>query len=346
MPDDAERILSPRELNRAVLDRQLLLERSTDPVPAVLERMAGLQAQYAPAIYIGLWSRAHGVERDVVTALLHEREIVQGTLLRATIHVVSKRDYWPWALAIRDARRALLKNLRPTPSVAEVEKAAATLREAMRDGPVTQRQIDALIGSHLRRVVGFWVDMVRQPPSGTWEKRRADLYRLAEDWVGPPDATAEDGVALLVRRYLAGFGPAAPREIANWAGLPVATVAAALKTMETRAYRTTDGTRLVDLAEATIPPADAPAPVRFLPNWDASLLVHARRSGILPEEFRPRIFHIRAPQSFPVFLVDGQVAGTWKVEDGRLTYDEFRKLTAAERRRRDEEADRLLAFHT
>jgi hypothetical protein len=340
------RILTDRELNRTLLHRQLLLERSHEDLPRVLERMAGLQAQYAPAIYIGLWSRAAGVERAAVTQLLHDREIIQGTLLRSTIHVVSRRDYWPWALAVREDRRIqALRAWRGTLSAGEMEQAAATLRAALATGPLKQAEIDKLIGAERRRGVGLWLDLVRQPPSGTWERRRADLYALAEDWVGPPEGTVTEGRVRLVRRYLTGFGPATTKEIATWAGLPVATVGAALAELDTTAYRGADGAELVDLAGGPIVDGDADAPPRFLANWDAALLVHARRSGILPEEFRKRIFHVRAPQSFPVFLVDGAVAGTWKAADGTLSYDEFRPLTATERERLHAEGERLAKFH-
>ncbi|GIF49854.1 winged helix DNA-binding protein [Asanoa ferruginea] len=338
--------LTDRELNRTLLHRQLLLDRSQAALPQVLELMAGLQAQYSPAIYLGLWSRAEGVERPAVTQLLHDREIIQGTLLRATIHAVSKRDYWPWALAIREARRAMaLRSFKPAPTHEELEEVAATLRAALADGPLKQREIDQLIGADHRRLIGLWLDMVRQPPSGTWERRRADLYTLADDWVGPPEGTAEEGLVHLVRRYLTGFGPATRKEIATWAGVPVAAVGTALSELDTTGYQAKDGTELVDLAGGPIADGDADAPPRFLPNWDASLLVHARRSGILPEEFRPRIFHVRAPQSFAVFLVDGAVAGTWKAVDGKLEYDEFRPLTTTERERLHAEGERLADFH-
>ena len=314
-----ERVLTARDLNRALLARQMLLERAKVTVPEALTRMAFLQAQYSPAIYIGLWSRTAGVERAAVTDLLERRAIIQGTLLRSTIHVVAADDYWPAALAVRDERRtAQLRAMRGTPSAAEFRAAADKLRDALAAGPMRQKEIDALLGPGLRSGAGLWVDLVRVPPSGTWDRRRADLYGLAEDWVGPEKGSAADGVDLLVRRYLAGFGPATPKEIANWAGLPVATVTATLDALDLRRFRTETGASLVDLPDAPLPDAGTPAPVRFLSNWDAALLVHARRTGILPEEHRPKIFHTRAPQSFPTFLVDGAVAGTWKFVDGRV----------------------------
>ena len=99
------RRLTARELNRALLGRQLLLRRARLSLPKALERMGGLQAQYAPSMYIGLWSRLHGFERSALTRALERRTVVQASLLRSTIHLVSARDYWPWAVAIRTSRR-------------------------------------------------------------------------------------------------------------------------------------------------------------------------------------------------------------------------------------------------
>ncbi|HEY6654387.1 MAG TPA: crosslink repair DNA glycosylase YcaQ family protein, partial [Solirubrobacterales bacterium] len=96
-----ERTLTETQLNRALLGRQLLLERSGASVPKVLERMGGLQAQYAPSMYIGLWTRIEGFEREQLDRALERPSVAQGTLMRATIHLVSKGDYWPMAIGIR-----------------------------------------------------------------------------------------------------------------------------------------------------------------------------------------------------------------------------------------------------
>jgi hypothetical protein len=193
--------------------------------------------------------------------------------------------------------------------------------------------------------VGMWLDLVRVPPSGTWERRRADIYAAAEDWLGPPDVSPEDGMELLVRRYLAGFGPATRNEIADWAGLPVGALAPALDRLRLRRFRAEDGAELLDLPRAPLPDPETPAPVRFLPTWDATLLVHARRTGILPEEHRPRVFSTKTPQSVPTFLVDGEVAGTWRHDRGRVRLEPFGRLDRATRAELDEEAERLAAFH-
>jgi hypothetical protein len=122
-------------------------------------------------------------------------------------------------------------------------------------------------------------------------------------------------------------------------------VAQHLERVATRHFRSEDGPQLVDLPRAPLPDPDTPAPARFLPTWDASLLVHARRSGILPEEHRPRIFNTKMPQSIGTFLVDGAVAGTWKLDGDRIRTDPFAKLDAGARRELEEEAERLSDFH-
>jgi len=335
--------LTARQLNRAVLGRQLLLERAAMPLPRALERMAGLQAQYAPSMYVGLWARVAGFERADLTAALERREVVQATLLRMTIHLVSAGDYWPMALAVRDARRTLwLRAARHRPAAAVIEAAATRLADHLRThGTVTRKDLDAIVGEARPAGVGAWLDLVRVPPSGTWERRRADLFALAEDWLGPPPAglTPEDGKRLLVERYLGGFGPGTPAEIAGWAGLPVKDVAPALDGVGFVRHGA-----LVDLPGRPLPPPDVAAPVRFLPTWDATLLVHARRSGILPEDYRPRIFNTKMPQSVGTFLVDGEVAGTWRWVGDGVAWEPFTPLGKAAAGGVAAEANRLADF--
>jgi hypothetical protein len=336
------RTLTQRELNRALLARQLLLERGRMPLPKALERIGGIQAQYAPSMYVGLWSRLEGFERDALTRALERRSVIQATLMRHTIHLVSRADYWPLALAVRDARRASwLRSVRDAPSPQAMAGAARTLRAAFNGGgPLSRKQIEGLVGKPRANAVGLWIDLVRVPPSGTWERRRADLYAPADDWVGPPpDPTG--AAEHLVRRYLGGFGPASRHDVANFTGLPLQQVSTVLDRLDLRRFG-----ELFDLPRAPLPDPDTPAPPRFLPTWDATLLVHARRTGVLPEEHRQKIFGIKTPQSFPTFLVDGQVAGTWRHERGRIELKPFGKLDAADRRALEEEADRLAELHS
>jgi hypothetical protein len=342
----AERVISGRELNRAMLARQLLLDRAEVSLPRALERIAGIQAQYAPSMYVGLWSRLEEFERDALTRALEKRTVIQGTLMRSTIHLVSAADYWPLALAVRTARREHWLRVTTDPVTPQRMAAAARrMRARLAEGPLRRQEIDQLLGRPRSRALGLWLDLVRVPPSGTWERRRADLYGLAEAWVEAPELSPAAALDQLVRRYLGGFGPATAAEIANWAGLPPKAIQPALKRLELRRLRSEDGAELLDLPRAPLPAADTPAPVRFLPTWDATLLVHARRTGVLPEEHRPKIFHTKNPQSTPVFLVDGEVAGTWRHDAGRVTLEPFGRLDAATRRELDAEAERLAAFH-
>jgi hypothetical protein len=340
--------LTQRQLNRALLARQLLLERVEEPLPRALERVGGIQAQYAPSMYIGLWSRLAGLERQALTDALVERSVVQATLMRVTIHLVSREDFWPFALATSEVRRAHWLRTRPEPvSARAMAGAARTLRARLGETGVLKRtELEALLGKARAMGAGLWVDLVRAPPAGTWERRRADLFALAEDWIGPPSAVdARAAQEHLVRRYLGAFGPASRKDVATFTGLALTPLDHVLARLDLRRFASEDGEELLDVPDGPLPDADTPAPPRFLPTFDATLLTHARRTGILPEEHRPKIFNTKAPQSFPTFLLDGAVAGTWRYERGHIELSPFAPLDSADERALRAEAERLAAFH-
>jgi len=339
-----ERVLTQRDLNRALLERQLLLERSNLTIDAAVEQVGGLQAQYAPSGYVGLWTRLAGFERDALTRALEEATVVQATLMRTTIHIVSRREYWPYAMGVRRSRQERAARVGALPPEYTVRANADHLRSALEDGPKTVKELGDLAKGFVG-TLGLWVDLVRVPPSGTWERRRADRLALAEAWVGPISATEEEGLEHLVRGYLRAFGPAAWKDIASWAGLTVGQVKRAGERVERDTYRDERGGELVDLRGAPLPDAGTPAPVRFLPHWDANLLVHARRTGVLPEAHRPRVFSMRNPFSVGVYLVDGHAAGAWSLVDGRVVLDPFEALGAKDRRAVEREREALEAFH-
>jgi hypothetical protein len=344
------RTLTERQLNRALLARQLLLERSKGSIPKVLERMGTLQAQYAPSMYVGLWARMEGFEREALDEALERRRVAQGTLMRATIHLVSKADYWPIALGVRRARReAWLKaSYRREYSAKQMAAAARKLRSRIGDGTMQRKEIHELLGSDsvVTNGVNMWLDLVRVPPSGTWDRRRADLYATAASWLGPQDgATEADGIELLIRRYLSAFGPAPVADLANWAGMHPRWIEPAIDQIKLRRFASEAGDELVDLPRAPLPDPDTPAPVRFLPTWDAVLISHARRTGVMPEKHRSKIFNPKYPQSVPSFLVDGRVAGSWRYEKGKVKLEPFGKLDAAAKRDLAAEADRLAELH-
>ena len=338
--------LTARDRNRTLLARQLLLERADLTVARAAERVGGIQAQYAPSTYIGLWTRLRGFARDDLTTALTRRTVVQGTLMRSTIHLVSRRDYPAMAAGVRTARRAWW--VRTTRGDERAMRALARrVRAVLADGPLPRREITARLGidSSAWNGVSLWVDMVRVPPSGTWERRSADLYALADGWIDRSDATQDDGIELLVHRYLAGFGPSTPKEISGWSGVPVPTLAPLLERRRLRRFRSEDGDDLLDVPRAPIVSGDTPVPVRFLPTWDATLLVHERATQILPEPLRPRVFNTKTPHSVPVFLVDGQVAGTWRSEGDRIRIESFGRLPREARQALEAEAELLRRFH-
>jgi hypothetical protein len=346
----AERVLSTRELNRAVLARQLLLERATLTPEQAVEQVAGLQTQYAPSGYVGLWSRVAGFRRHALTEALLAGRVVQAWMMRCTIHMVSPADYWPFTEAVRQPRREWWR--RAHRSEADMPAIAAEVRSHLADGPLKQAEIQKRLAAagHPREVwpgVQLWVDLVRVPPAGTWHTPRAHVYGLAEHTVAVPDPapTEECATELLVARYLRGFGPASPADIASFCGWSITATRAVLARMQLCRHRTEAGGELVDVPGAPLPPADTPAPVRFLGQWDANLLVHARRAQILPEEHRPRVFARNIPQSVPTFLVDGQVAGTWRYTDGEVRCEPFQPLTRDAAREVEAEAARLATFH-
>src|SRR5581483_6196762 len=237
------------------------------PIPAVLERMGGLQAQYAPSMYVGLWTRMERFARGDLDAALAERTVVQGTLLRSTIHLVSVDDYWRFAAAIRESRKQWWLRSRKDTDPAQMDAAVEGLRRYLRT-PTRAKEIEQA--------------------SGTWARRRADLYALAEDWIPPVRVSLAAATEHLVRRYLGAFGPATAADIASWAGLSPKQITTALERMDAdlRHYASESGDDLVDLRTAKLPNPDTPVPVRFLPVWDATMLVHVRRTAILPEEYR------------------------------------------------------------
>ena len=179
----SERVLTERELNRALLARQLLLERSTLSIPRALERMGGIQNQYAPNAYIRLWSCLEGFRREQLTRALERRTVVQGTLMRTTIHPVSAREYWLYAAGLRQAAREWQLRVDRETDAGDAPARARLCGRRSPTVPKPAKELGGLLSPH----VPLWVELVRVPPSGTWERRRADLYALAEQWVGPCD---------------------------------------------------------------------------------------------------------------------------------------------------------------
>jgi len=345
----AVRVLTLRELNRATLARQLLLERRALPVPSAIERIAGMQAQWPPAPYVGLWSRLEPFDRSSLERLLLRRRVVKATLMRSTLHLVTARDYPTFAVALGGMRTWA------DAVVADGERIAAGIRELCRDHPITFREAIEHIerehghrGVHARRawhVARTRAHLHHAPETALWSARPTAVY-VATD---KPDGV--DGAAArveLVRRYLGAFGPANRADLADWSGLRVADIAPALDALEPlRRFGSEEGRELLDLPRSPVPPADTPAPVRFLPKWDSVLLAHADRRRVLPEEYRKVVIGKNGDVA-QTFLVDGLVAGTWETARRRdrvqLRLEPFAPLPRGVRAALDDEAARLSAW--
>jgi DNA glycosylase AlkZ-like len=309
--------------------------------------MGGIQAQYAPSAYIALWSRVEGFERGQLTRALERRALIQATVLRGTIHIVSRRDYWPWRDAVREIDDEWLRSAWPKLAALDRAGAARRLRQALHGTVCSRNELVALVGKDAWQAAD--IDLVRVPPSGTWENRRAHLFALADEWLAHVETDAEEARELLVRRYLAAFGPARAADIRTWARLRRDDVERALARIGPRRFRDEEGKELVDLPRAPLPDPDTPAPPRFIPTWDAILLVHARRTGVLPEQFRPRIFNTRLPFSTATFMLDGAVAGAWRVDrtkdKAELLLQAFAPIPPRRRRELRDEAETLVRWH-
>ena len=339
------RTLTLRELNRATLARQLLLRRHRLPVTRALERVAGLQAQWNPSPYIGLWTRLHGFRPQTLSRALAERRVVKATLMRLTVHVVSRVDYASFTAAFDGGRATKL----PRQTVDFAERHADAVREHVRSGePLSRSEIYARLGLDPRLEAQpplSWEALRIEDGSRTRPTRRSGRLRAgcgsARSRLELPETLAAR--TTLVRRYLAAFGPATRADIAQWSGMRVRDVAPALAALEPlRRFRDEAGRELLDLPRAPLPPPDTPAPARLLPRFDNLVLSHDDRSRVLSAEHRAAV--IRGGDVAALFLVDGFVAGLWQLDGGRVVLEPLAPLTRAARRELLDEAARLETF--
>jgi hypothetical protein len=317
-----------------------LLERSRLGVPKAVERLCAVQAQSAPEAYLGLWSRVAGFQRDQLTRALERRRVVRATLFRVTLHFVSATNHGAFAAANHGRWRE--EFLREGIPVAELVTRIERLAE---DGTFTYADLSALapeLGEKQFRVRCL-TPLVHVPPSGTWGHIRVRLT-TAKRWLNLGAPSSADAAALVVRRYLGAFGPATRQDLLSFSGLRVVDVTPGLDLLEgqLRRFRDEEGRELLDLPRAPRPAPDTPAPVRFLPRWDALLLSHADRTRVLPAEYRSSV--ITGGWVHSTFLVDGVVAGLWRVEAGKVKTEPFAPLPRGARRELDDEARRLAGF--
>jgi len=333
----------------------MLLERQPLSALEAVGRLAGLQAQVPNPPYIGLWSRLRDFQRDELTRLIQQRQVVRATMMRHTLHLFTAADYLRFRHAIQPALTRNWQTITRTRLQGlDVERAVETARAYVAQQPRTFVEIRDLLAkleperdpSALAYTARTFLPLVQMPPGGTWGVGGSATQMLAEDWLGQPLTPADEGLPDLIRHYLAAFGPATVADVQTWSGLPALKGAVATLKPELRTFRDEQGRELFDLPDAPLPSADTPAPVRFVPDFDNLILSHADRRRVLPDEYRKYVFF--APRVLATFLVDGFVAGAWKIERvkrmARLIIEPFAPLAEDVRLALTEEGERLLRF--
>jgi hypothetical protein len=338
-----ERVLTLRELNRATLARELLLQRKRLSPTAVIERLVGMQAQWAPAPYVGIWTRTTSFRRKTLERELAIAAVVKATVMRQTLHLLTRRDY---ALL-----RAALSETNFPDQTPGAKRLAPSVRALAAAGPVTTGEAltylereHGLTGMNARRAwrgARVRAHLLHHHESALWHARPESRFVALEEPEAhdPLEARAE-----ILRRYLAAFGPASRRDIVAWSMMHVPEISRALERLEPlRRFRDEHGRELLDVLRAPLPDPETPAPVRFLPKWDNVLLAFADRTRVLPERYRKTVIGMNGDVA-QTFLVDGFVAGIWRVENGRVVLEPFAALPRSVERELRDEAGRLEEF--
>jgi hypothetical protein len=345
-------LLTVRALNRATLDRQLLLRRTGLPVLDVVERVGGLQAQTPHTWYTGLWNRVEGFAAADAAGLLESRRLVRIALQRSTIHLVSDRD----AVAMRPLLQVVTE--RGTRSTfgkrlagVDLDELAAAGRKLLDGRSMTFAALGEELATRwpdadrqaLGQAVRWLVPLVQVPPRGLWGRSGPVAHTSAESWL---DVTAPAMTpAELVRRYLAAFGPASVLDAQAWSGLT--RLGEVVETLDLARFRDESGRTLYDLPDAVRPDEDVPAPVRLMYDFDNLFLSHADRSRVLPEGAAAVVRGFMGTSVIPrLILADGVPVGDWTVSraKGVSTVVIHRWAPIAELDAVGAEAARLLEF--
>ena len=343
-------VLGPRALNRALLERQLLLQRHDMSATDALERLVGLQAQNPNAPYVGLWSRILDFDPDELAELISARKVVRIALMRWTLHAVSARD----CLALRPVLQRVMERRMQAcfgRHLAGVELAQLVERgrELVEQQPRSLGDVGQLLAAewpgHEPRVLAHALTalapLVHVPPRGIWGRNGRAVQTTAQRWLGRPLERDTDPDELIVR-YLAAFGPATVADIRTWSGLSGVRLAVDRLRPRLRSFRDEQGHELLDVPDGPLPDPDTPAPPRFLPDYDNAVLAHADRTRIVADPGRRRM---AMPKTF---LVDGFVGGTWRLIRGRgihaLEISPWGVIAREDRIALAEEGIRLLTF--
>ncbi|MFE9622176.1 winged helix DNA-binding domain-containing protein [Streptomyces sp. NPDC006527] len=347
----ASPVLSTRALNRATLDRQLLLRRAPLSAKAAVAHLLGLQAQNVKPPYYALASRLDGFTPQRLSTLMADREVVRIVTMRSTIHTHTADDCLTLRPLVQSARDRELTGFRAGLAGVDLDRLAVLARDLVEAEPRTMKQLrEALLAEWpdadpqaLAIAARCRLPLVQVTPRGLWGRSGQVALTTAEHWLGRPAEPAPTPDATVLR-YLAAFGPASVRDMQTWAGLTRLRPAFERLRPRLLTFRDEKGVELFDLPDAPRPDPDTPAPPRFLPEFDNLLLSHADRTRVVRPEHRGRTW--QGNQAYRTLLVDGFVAGVWTLEDNALVVEAFGTLTKAQRDEVSAEGARLLtALH-
>jgi hypothetical protein len=351
----AGRVLTLRELNRATLARQMLLAReNVSPFEAV-RRLVALQAQVTSPPYVGLWTRLDGFEREDLTQLMLERRVVRATLMRATLQLMTADDYLLLRPALQPALTGSMRSIAGKRlQGVDLDRLVDVARGFFERGPRTFADLRPVLAdlepdrdpSALAYAVRTMLPLVQVPSGGVWGYSGKAPFTTPERWLGQP-LSGSEAARDLIMRYLAAFGPAAAKDVQTWSGRTRLKAVVEEMRPELRSFHDENGNELFDLPGAPIPPADTPAPPRFVPDYDNLVLSHAERGRVLPEEHRNRVF-LSAARVRATVLIDGFVRGVWKIEKNRraavLQIEPFEPVSKEHRDILSDEGERLVRF--
>ncbi|HMC57352.1 MAG TPA: winged helix DNA-binding domain-containing protein, partial [Gemmatimonadaceae bacterium] len=319
------------------------------------EQLVAMQAQLPRPPFMGLWTRLRDFSRDAMRRAFHEKRIVRGTALRGTIHVLSARDYRRF--------RPVLASMLVSGARSIVDKRAVNMTEE--ESYVVGRAFFAKAApfddfrKHLEarkeigdiRAIAYTVRMgiplVMVPDEdAAWAFSSSAGFLNADAWLGP-DLAKPAPLETLVTRYLAAFGPATPGDAQAWSGIRGLRETFEALRPGLVTFRDARKRELFDLPDAPRPAADTPAPIRFLPEFDNVLLGHDDRTRIIADAHRPAVF-LKNLQVRGTFLVDGFVAGVWRVErkkkSATLALTPFVRITKPAKTELEREGSSLLGF--
>ncbi|MGW1780013.1 winged helix DNA-binding domain-containing protein [Streptomyces sp. NPDC002143] len=341
-------VLGPRALNRATLDRQLLLRPSSLSAEAAVEHLLGLQAQNVKPPYYALAARLDGFVPEALSTSMAERAVVRIVTMRSTIHTHTADDCLTLRPLVQPARDRELTYFRKGLVGVDLDRLAALARELVEDGPRTMKQLREALSAEwpeadpqsLAVAARCRLPLVQVTPRGLWGRSGQVALTTAEHWLGrtaQPAPTADS----VVLRYLAAFGPASVKDMQTWAGLTRLREAFERLRPRLLVFRDAQGVELFDLPDAPRPDPETPAPPRFLPEFDNLLLSHADRTRVVPPEYWGRSW--QGNQAYCTLLVDGFLAGVWRLEPDALVVEPFGTLTRAQRQDVMAQGERMLA---